>query len=82
MNVQKGKVSTKGQVTIPKDFREAYNIKPGDDVFMIKDRDGILIKKKNSNLRVLRGLLSDEIDLQKAENFINAERRKWRLDDG
>ena len=79
MNVQSGKISTKGQITLPKDFRDELNVKPGDEVFIIKTDEGILIKPKQSNLRALRGLLKDEIDIEKADDLIKQEREKWRI---
>lgn len=38
-------VSEKGQVTIPKEFREKFGIKPGSDV-EFKEEDGRLVLKK------------------------------------
>ena len=79
MNVQSGKISTKGQITLPKDFRDELKVKPGDEVIIIKTDDGILIKPKRNNLRALRGLLKDEIDAEKADEIIRKEREKWRI---
>lgn len=31
------KVSTKGQIVIPKEAREIFNIKPGDDLLVVGD---------------------------------------------
>ncbi|MBA2247691.1 MAG: AbrB/MazE/SpoVT family DNA-binding domain-containing protein [Chloroflexia bacterium] len=41
MVVRATKVTRKGQITIPVDFREKYNINEGDTV-LIEDRDGRL----------------------------------------
>lgn len=38
-------VSEKGQVTIPKEFREKFGIKPGSDV-EFKEEDGRLVLEK------------------------------------
>lgn len=72
-------MSTKGQVTLPKQFREKINIALGENVDIMLVEDGILIKPKLVNSRMLRGLLRSEIDIDKAESFIREERRKWSL---
>jgi len=43
------KVSTKGQVTIPKPVREALNIQPGDKVEFDETEDGYVIRKVTEN---------------------------------
>lgn len=50
-------VSPKGQVTIPKAFRDEFEIKPGDRVFFIKTEDCIVIVKPKKNLEDYRGFL-------------------------
>ena len=80
MNViHRTRVSTKGQITIPKDFRDKLNVKVGDKVTLIMTDDSIVVKPEVARMRTLRGLLKDEIDITKATNFIDAERKKWRL---
>jgi AbrB family looped-hinge helix DNA binding protein len=41
MTVRTTKITRKGQITIPIDFREKYNFKEGDTV-LVEDRDGRL----------------------------------------
>lgn len=41
-----GKVTRKGQVTIPKTIREELGIEPGDDVEFTRTTDGVLIRKE------------------------------------
>ncbi len=51
------KVSTKGQVVIPKELREALGIKPGDELLMVRSGDRIIVMKKpESFVEALRGL--------------------------
>lgn len=40
------RVTTKGQVTIPKDIRDALGIKPGDEVAFEKTDSGYTIQKE------------------------------------
>ena len=79
MEIKHIKISTKGQLTIPKKFREKLNLREGDEVILILKDDGIVIKPKLSHIGMLRGLLSKEIDLEKAQSFIKSERKKWRI---
>lgn len=40
------KVTTKGQVTIPKEVREAMGIDPGDEVEFVETEDGYVLRKR------------------------------------
>ena len=77
--IHKTKVSTKGQITIPKVFRDKLKVNVGDKVTLIMTDDGIVIKPEIARLGTLRGLLKDEIDIKRASEFIDNERKKWRL---
>lgn len=44
MGVASARVQAKGQVTIPKEFREKLNVRPGDLVVFIETTDGLLVK--------------------------------------
>ena len=55
MNAPKGKyawtvtVGTKGQIVIPKEARELFDIRPGDNLILLGDRDnGIAIPPKST----------------------------------
>ena len=51
-------VTSKGQVTIPKQVREFLRIRPGDMVEFIIDRDGqVLIRSASRDVGELKGLL-------------------------
>lgn len=79
MEMKNSKISTKGQLTIPKEFREKLNLQSGDDVILYLKDDGIVVKPKVSHLGMLRGLLSEDINIKKANEFIQSERKKWRV---
>lgn len=79
MEIQTSKLSTKGQITIPKKIRDKLHLSAGDEVIVYLKEDEIIIKPKTTHLGMLRGLLSEEIDLKKAEEFINSERKKWKI---
>lgn len=79
MEMKKSKISTKGQLTIPKEFREKLNLHSGDEVILYLKDDGMVVKPKVAHLGMLRGLLSEEININKANEFIQSERKKWRV---
>lgn len=39
------KVTSKGQVTIPKDVRERLGLRPGDEIEFVEDRRGFRVQK-------------------------------------
>ncbi|MHA1730992.1 MAG: AbrB/MazE/SpoVT family DNA-binding domain-containing protein [Promethearchaeota archaeon] len=79
METELVKVSTKGQITLPKRFRESLGLKPGDEALIVATPDGLLVKPKFVPNHALRGILRDEIDIDRVESFIDEERKKWRL---
>jgi antitoxin PrlF len=51
-------VTSKGQITIPKEIRDLLGLKPGDRVVFEKDRTGrVLLKATSTDIRSLRGIL-------------------------
>ena len=79
MEIKTSKLSTKGQITIPKEFREKLHLRKGDELIIYLEKEKIIIKPKITHLGMLRGLLREEIDLEKADEFIKSEREKWRI---
>ena len=70
MDTKKGKyawtvtVGEKGQIVIPKQARDAFNIKPGDTLIMLADdKKGIAIPPKESFAELAAKIFAD-----KAEN--------------
>jgi len=69
----KVKLSTKGQLAIPKNVREAYGLKEGDSVLLIPREEGLLIKRYEVKGGGLRGLLKDvEVDIEGCERILEA----------
>ncbi len=52
-------VTRKYQVTIPKEVREALNIKAGDEVVFVKTKEGYVIMKFEDLLEEMTGLSKD-----------------------
>ena len=53
------KITSKGQVTIPKDVRERLGLRPGDEIEFVDDREGFRVQKRvaASPFRKYRGHL-------------------------
>ncbi len=79
MEIKHCRLSTKGQLTIPKEFREKLNIHAGDEVILYLKDEKIIVSPKIMDIRMLRGLLREEIDVEKVDDFLKSERKKWRL---
>jgi antitoxin PrlF len=50
-------VTSKGQITIPKDVRDELGIETGTKVVFIRTKDGFVLRAKNLKLMDLRGTL-------------------------
>lgn len=73
------KVSSKGQITLPKSIREAMGIKPGDTIVITQKENNIVLHPVTETLFELRG--SIEVDgpqdldaiLEKAKKSVAAD---------
>ena len=79
MEIKYCRLSTKGQLTIPKEFREKLNMHVGDEVILYLKDENIIVSPKVMHIGMLRGLLREEIDVKKVDDFLKSERKKWRL---
>ena len=59
----KAKVTTKGQVTIPKKIREKLNIRPSDFVLFVRKGNEVVIKPARTLLD-LRGLIKTDKQIE------------------
>ncbi len=73
---KKSVVGPKGQITIPKEFREKYHLLEGEEVVLIDEGEGILIRHPSSSLR---GSLRGKLDLKGLDEDLREIRSKWRL---
>ncbi len=69
-------ISSKGQITLPKELREKYHLKEGETAVLLDAGEGILIKHGRSSLR---GLLKGKIDSEEFEAAIRKLRKEWRI---
>jgi len=72
----KVKMSTKGQLVIPKNIRDAYGLKEGDSVLLIPHKEGLLIKKYEVKGEGLRGLLKDlDVNIEECEMILEKAKK-------
>jgi len=56
------KITSKGQITIPKELREAFDLKPGDSVHLEVREDGeIVMEPERGDIRELRGCIDPDV---------------------
>jgi AbrB family looped-hinge helix DNA binding protein len=74
-------ITEKGQATIPKELRDKYDLKPGDEVIWIDTEDGIVVRKRTRTGG--RGMLvPDDLSDEKRKEVADAlsERVRQRRD--
>ncbi len=68
------KVGERGQIVIPKQARDLFNIKPGDMMLMLGDKNGIAMIKLDVFQDMADSLLSDILPVKAGEqSAANAE---------
>ena len=73
------KVTSKGQITIPKDLRRKYELEEGVTVLLVPSEEGIVLKHRVVELKSIRGIMKKEVNFEKASKFIREFRKEWRL---
>ena len=70
------KITTKGQVTIPKAIRERYGLRPGSEVrFLAHDRQIVLEKAQTDDVwDKYYGYLKGKVPWKRTDDFIRAIR--------
>jgi len=70
------KITSKGQMVIPKPLREKYNLKQGSRVKIIATRDGIVIKSRFEGPWVgLRGMMKGDWKNKDLDQLIEEAKR-------
>lgn len=52
-----GKISEKGQITIPKKYREKFGLRPGDEVDFEEEDGKLVLKKEKTDFSDYSGYL-------------------------
>ncbi len=76
----RAKLTSKGQISIPKELRERFQLRVGEEVLLIPQDEGIILKPGLNPMRRLRGVVREELDVNKASEFIRKTRREWRTE--
>lgn len=53
-------VTIKGQVTIPLDYRKQLSLNPGDQVFFVREPNGILLKRSFQEITSAFGIIKSK----------------------
>lgn len=61
------RITRKGQVTIPKEFREEFGLDEGDELRWEKTEDGLRVRKATRSAG--RGMLVDDVSEEKREEM-------------
>lgn len=70
MEIEISKITERGQVTIPQEFREKLNLKGGEKIiFMIEDKNLLLKPMKNIKVEGLEELREDMMDKEIIDKF-------------
>jgi AbrB family looped-hinge helix DNA binding protein len=70
------KLTSKGQITIPKDVRDALGVQPGDRIAFTIRRDGtVTVAADTIDIRSLRGSLKSDVRSVSVEAMDEAIRR-------
>ncbi|MGC9096877.1 MAG: AbrB/MazE/SpoVT family DNA-binding domain-containing protein [Infirmifilum sp.] len=57
--MERARIDGKGRVTIPKRLREILNLREGEEVLLVPEKDGLLIRKASDPEEILERLLGD-----------------------
>ena len=74
--IKRVRISSKGQITLPKDLRIKYHLNQGESVLVLDSGEGIVIRHGRENLR---GILKGKIDTKGFEDDIKILREEWKL---
>ncbi len=69
-------ISFKGQITLPKELRERYNLLEGEEAIIMPTAEGMLIKHRRVNFR---GILSGKSDVEAFAKDLHDLRRERTL---
>jgi AbrB family looped-hinge helix DNA binding protein len=67
-------LSSKNQIVIPKEVRDAMGVKPGDKlIFVVQDGCAFIMRRPKSIAEALRGCMQGVYP----ENYLQKERESW-----
>ena len=69
-------MTSKGQITLPKELREKYHLNEGEVVVILDSGEGVLVRHGR---QTLRGALKGKLDLEGFERDVRKLRKEWKL---
>ena len=72
----KVRLGPKGQIVIPKIFRENYKLYPNQEVIIESDKEGVLIKKQDEDIVEKLREIAKEINKGKKRGKLSAKKMK------
>lgn len=76
MSVKAVRISSKGQITLPKELREKYRLMRGEEAVILPAEEGVLIKRRKVSLR---GFLAGKLDVKGFEDDLKKLRKEWKV---
>ncbi len=77
MEAYRSKITSKGQITIPKAIRDLLHLLKGDEVVLLPTEKGVILKRETASLR---GIWKDKLTKKEIDEGIKEIRSKWRID--
>lgn len=76
---EKVRLSSKGQLVLPKDIREAIGVKEGDELVVILDGESVVLTRLDALARLSRGMLKGTWGRTRREidRALDQERESW-----
>ena len=65
----KVKLGPKGQVVIPKLFRDEFKLEPGKEVVLKEEKEGVLIKRGEDTVKAFKKLAEEATKLRKGKKL-------------
>lgn len=77
MEAYRSKITSKGQITIPKAIRDLLHLLKGDEVVLVPTESGVILKRETASLR---GIWKGKLTKKEIDEGIEEIRAKWRID--
>ncbi|MDP2846163.1 MAG: AbrB/MazE/SpoVT family DNA-binding domain-containing protein [Candidatus Methanoperedens sp.] len=77
MEAYRSKITSKGQITIPKAIRDLLHLLKGDEVVLLPTESGVILKRETASLR---GIWKGKLTKKEIDEGIKEIRSKWRID--
>jgi AbrB family looped-hinge helix DNA binding protein len=74
------RLSKKGQLVIPKEMRDALQVRDGDEILLTLEERRVVVSKAAEHARAARGALRGTWGKGKRaiDRYLEGERRSWR----